>query len=86
MFFSPHNTLVKGNLKHPYSFIIRVVKIERIFTKLHWYLWFLLPNLMEKKDPWLVSPKKVSLDGGRDHFKMATEAPDMASPTFFYGR
>ena len=62
---------------------IRVVKMERIFTNLHGYLWFLLPNLMEKKNPWLVLPKKVSLDGGRSHFKMAAEAPDMVSPTFF---
>ena len=47
------------------------------------YPWFLLPNLMVKKNPWLVLPKKVSLDGGRSHFKMAAEAPDMVSPTFF---
>ena len=56
----------------------RVVKMERIFTNLHGYLWFLLPNLMEKKNPYL--------GGGRSDFKMAGEAPDMVTPTFFYGR
>ena len=44
----------------------RVVKMERIFTNIHGFLWFLLTNSMEKKDP--------SLGGGRSDFKMAGEA------------
>ena len=53
----------------------RVVKMERIFTNIHGYLWFLLTNSMEKKDP--------SLGGGRSDFKIPAEAPDMVTPTFF---
>ena len=49
----------------------RVVKMERTFTNLLGYLWFLLPNLMEKKDPELIWLKNPSLDGGRSDFKMA---------------
>ena len=54
---------------------IRVVKMQRIFTNLHEYLWFFMPNLKKKKDP--------SLGGRRRDFKMAGEEPDMVTPTFF---
>ena len=53
----------------------RVVKMQRIFTNLHGYFWFLLPHLMEKRDP--------SLVGGESHFKMAGEVPYVVAPTFF---
>ena len=46
---------------------------------------FMLPNLMDKKDQRLVLPKKISLECGRSHFKMAAETPDMVSSFFSMG-
>ena len=52
-------------------------------TNLYGYLLFLLPNLMRKKGSMVDFAKKISLDGGRSNFKMAAEAPDTVSQTFF---